>query len=123
MGISGASWVLFGTPRPPPPHDSLHSAPFYLKGPWTAATGKPTETNDKSKDYPSAHERRMTPPPQDLSFRYQWDSVSRSHKTSKLCMLHTRPCGTPTPTTHQLSNFKIPEKNPPRYYPTVKSFP
>jgi hypothetical protein len=28
----------------PTPHDSLHSSPFYLKGPWTAATGKPPET-------------------------------------------------------------------------------
>jgi hypothetical protein len=25
MGISGASWVLFGTPQPPSPHDSLHN--------------------------------------------------------------------------------------------------
>ena len=34
---SGASWVLFGTPRHPPHYDPLHSSPFYLKGPWTAA--------------------------------------------------------------------------------------
>jgi hypothetical protein len=94
VGISDVSWVLFGTPRPP-----SHSSPFYLKGPWTAATGKPPEArghpgcNDKSKDHPRAHERRIKPP-QDLSFRYPWDSVSRSRKTSKFCMLHTRPCGT-----------------------------
>ena len=97
---SGASCVLFGTPRPPSPHDSLHSSPFYLKGPWAAATGKPTERrgctgcNDKSKDHHRAHERRITPP-QDLGLRYPWDSVSRRHKTSKLCMLRTGPCGTP----------------------------
>ena len=124
----GYFWCIMGALRDSSaPHDSLHSAPFYLKGPWTAATGKPTETrgfpgcNDQSKDHPSAHERRITPP-QDLSFRYQWDSVSRSRKTSKLCMLHSRPCGTPTPTTHQLSNFKIPEKTP-RYYLNCKIIP
>ena len=32
----GCSSELLG----PIPHDSLHSSPFYLKGPWTAATGK-----------------------------------------------------------------------------------
>jgi hypothetical protein len=83
----------------PTPHDSLHSSPFYLKEPRTAANGKPPETrghpgcNDKSKDHPRAHKRRIKPP-QDLSFRYPWSSVSRSHKTSKLYMLHTKPCGT-----------------------------
>jgi hypothetical protein len=34
---SGASWVLFGTPQHTSPYDLLHSSPFYLKGPWTAA--------------------------------------------------------------------------------------
>jgi len=29
---------------------------------------------DQSKDHPRDHERRMTPP-QDLSFRYQWDGL------------------------------------------------
>ena len=67
-------------------HDSLHSSPFYLKGPRTAATEKLPETrghpgcNDKSKNYPRAHKRRIKPP-QALSFRYPWDSVSRSHQT------------------------------------------
>ena len=83
----------------PIPNDSLRFSPFCIKGTRTAATGKPPETrahpgcNDKSVDHPRAHERRIKPP-QDLSFRYPWDSVSRSHKTSKLCMPHTRPCGT-----------------------------
>ena len=87
-------------PSAPIPHDSLHSSPFYLKGPRTAATEKPPETrghpgcNDKSKNRPRAHKRRIKPP-QALSFRYPWDSVSRSHQTSKFCMLHTRLCGTP----------------------------
>ena len=73
-------------PSAPIPHDSLHSSPFYLKGPRTAATEKPPETrghpgcNDKSKNYPRAHKRRIKPP-QALSFRYPWDSVSRSHQT------------------------------------------
>jgi hypothetical protein len=113
VGISGASWVLFGTPRPPSPHHSLHSSPFYLKGPRTAVTGKPTETrghpgcNDKSKDHPRAHERRKKPL-QDLSFRYPWDSVSRSHKTSKFCMPHTRPCGTPYTHNAPTIYFDIP---------------
>ena len=72
-------------PSAPIPHDSLHSSPFYLKGPRTAATEKPPETrghpgcNDKSKNYPRAHKRRIKPP-QALSFRYPWDSVSRSHQ-------------------------------------------
>jgi hypothetical protein len=70
----------------PIPNDSLHSSPFYLKGPRTAATEKPPETrghpgcNDKSKNYPRAHKRRIKPP-QAISFRYPWDSVSRSHQT------------------------------------------
>ena len=82
------------------PNDSLRFSPFYLKGTRTAATGKPPETrghagcNDKSKNDPRAQKRRIKPP-QALSFRCPCDSVSRSHKTSKLCMLHTRPCGTP----------------------------
>ena len=73
-------------PLGPIPHDSLHSSPFYLKGPRTAATKKPPETrghpgcNDKSKNCPRAHKRRIKPP-QALSFRYPWDSVSRSHQT------------------------------------------
>ena len=68
---SGASWVLFGTPRPPSLHDPLHFSPFYHKGLWTAATGKSNETsgcpgyNDKSKDQLRAHER-LGMPPQDL---------------------------------------------------------
>ena len=72
--------------EPPIPHDSLHSSPFYLKGPRTAATEKPPETrghpgcNDKSKNHPRAHKRRRKPP-QALSFRYPWDSVSMSHQT------------------------------------------
>ena len=36
-------------------------------------------------------------------FRYHWDSVSKRHKTSKLCMLHTRLCGTPY--THNTPNI------------------
>ena len=73
-------------PSAPIPHDSLHSSPFYLKGPRTAATEKPPETrghpgcNDKSKNHPRAHKRRIKPP-QALSFRYPWESVSRSHQT------------------------------------------
>ena len=73
-------------PSAPIPHDSLHSSPFYLKGPRTAATEKPPETrghpgcNDKSKNYPRAH-KRWIKLPQALSFRYPWDSVSRSHQT------------------------------------------
>jgi hypothetical protein len=68
------------------PHDSLHSSPFYLKGPQTAAIEKPPETrghpgcNDKSKNCPRAHKRRIKPP-HALSFRYPWDRVSRSHQT------------------------------------------
>ena len=27
----------FGTPQHTPPYDLLHSSPFYIKGPWTAA--------------------------------------------------------------------------------------
>ena len=73
-------------PSAPIPHDSLHSSPFYFKGPRTAATEKPPETrghpgcNDKSKNYPRAHKRRIKPP-QALNFRYPWDSVSMSHQT------------------------------------------
>ena len=73
-------------PSAPIPHDSLYSSPFYLKGPRTAATEKPPETrghpgcNDKSKNYPRAHKRRIKPP-QALNFRYPWDSISRSHQT------------------------------------------
>jgi hypothetical protein len=102
MPSMGTFWCIMGAlrnPSAPIPHNSLHSSPFYLKGPRTAATEKPPETrghpgcNDKSKNHPRAHKRRIKPP-QALSFRYPWDSVSRSHKTSKLCMLHTRPCGT-----------------------------
>jgi hypothetical protein len=76
----------------PIPHDSLHSSPFYLKGPRAAATEKPPETrghpgcNNKSKNYPRAHKRRRKPP-QALSFRYPWDSVSMSHQT--LCPPYT----------------------------------
>jgi hypothetical protein len=59
---------FFIVPSAPIPHDSLHSSPFYLKRPRTAATEKPPETrghpgcNDKSKNYPSAHKRRIKPP-------------------------------------------------------------
>ena len=107
----GCSSELFG----PIPHDSRHSSPFYLKGPRTATTGKSPETrghpgcNDKSKDHPRAHKRRIKPS-QDLSFRYPWDSVSRSHKTGKLCMLHIRPCGTPYTHNAPTIYFDIPEK-------------
>ena len=98
----GIFWCIMGDIRnssAPIPHYSLHSSPFYLREPRTAATGKPLETrghpgcNDKSKDHPRAHKRRIKPP-QDLSFRYPWDSVSRRHKTRNFCMLHTRPCDT-----------------------------
>ena len=65
------------------------------------------------------HEMLMTPP-QDLSFRYHWDSVSRRHKTSKFSMLHTK--------THQPFNFNVQEKNtffipdPPQLtYPPISS--
>ena len=87
------AWSVFScimgalrNPSAPIPHDSLHSSPFCLKGPRTAATEKPPETrghpgcNDKSKNYPRAHKRRIKPL-QALSFRYPWDSVSRSHQT------------------------------------------
>ena len=30
-------WCIMGAPQHPSHHDSLHSFPFYLKGPWTAA--------------------------------------------------------------------------------------
>ena len=92
----------------PIPHDSLHSSPFYLKGPRTAATEKPPETrghpgcNDKSKNRPRAHKRRIKPP-QALSFRYPWDSVSGITRPANSV------CYTPyyvaplTPTMHQLS--------------------
>jgi hypothetical protein len=123
----GHFWCIMGAFRnssAPIPHDSLHSSPYYLKGPWTAATGKQPETrghpgyNDKSKDHPRAHERRIKSP-QDLSFRYPWDSVSRSHKTSKFCMLHTRPCGTHNAPT---IDFDIPLKKTSSSL-SVKSFP
>ena len=65
-------------PSAPIPHDSLHSSPFYFKGPRTAATEKPPET--RGHPYPRAHKRRIKPP-QALRFRYPWDSVSRSHQT------------------------------------------
>ena len=122
---SGQAWVflvhhgcssgLLG-PHPPTIHYTLPC--FILKDPGLELKGNPQKQgivrdNDKSKDQLRAHERRITPP-QDLIFRYQWDSIS-SHKTSKLCMLHTRPCGTPTPTTHQLSTFKFQEKLPLRF--------
>ena len=108
----GTFWCIMGAFRnssAPTPHDSLHSSPFYLKGPRAAATDKPPETrghpgcNDKSKNHPRDHKRQIKPP-QALSFQYPWDNVSRSYKTSKFCMLHTRPCGTPytynTPIIH-----------------------
>ena len=108
-------WCIMGAFRnssAPIPHNSLHSSPFYFKSPWSA-TEKPPKTrghpgcNNKSKNHPRAHKRRSKPP-QALSFRYPWDRVPRNHKTSKLCMLHTRPCDTPhthnTPTVH----FDIP---------------
>ena len=110
-------WCIMGAFRnssAPIPHYSLHSSPFYLKGLRTAATEKPPETrghpgcNDKSKNHPRVHKRRIKPP-QALSFQYPWDSVSRSHKTSTFCMLHTRPCGTPY--TH---NAPIPFRHTPR---------
>ena len=95
---SGASWVLFELLAPHPPTIHYTLPRFILSDPGLQLLGSPQKQgvvrdNDKSKDQLRAHERRMTPP-QDLSFRFPWDSVSRSHKTSKLCMLHTRPCGT-----------------------------
>ena len=103
-------WCIMGAFRnssAPSPHDSLHSSPFYFKDPW-AVTEKPPKTrglpgcNNKSKNHPRAHKRRSKLP-QALSFRYPWDRVSMNHKTSKLCMLHTRPCDTPIPTIHPSS--------------------
>jgi hypothetical protein len=92
----GCSSGLLG-PHPPTLHYTLPR--FILKDPGLQLLGNPqrqgvVRDNDKSKDQLRAHERRIMPP-QDLIFRYQWDSVSRSHKTSKFCMLHTRLCGTP----------------------------
>ena len=114
-------WCIMGAFRnssAPIPHDSLHSSPFYLKGPRSAATETPPETrghpgrNNKSKNHPRAHKRRSKPP-QALSFQYPWDRVTRNHKTSKLCMLHTRPCDTSIPTTHQPSTSVSPFSMPP----------
>ena len=126
----GSFWCIMGAFRnssAPIPHDSLHSSPFYLKGPWTAATEKPPETrghpgcNDKSKNHHRAHKRRVKPP-QALSFRYPWDRVSRNHKTSKLGMLHTRPFDTTYTHNAPTIYFDIPLLNiihiilPPNYY-------
>ena len=70
-------------PSAPIPHNSLHSSPFYLKGPRTAATEKPSETrghpgcNDKSKNYPRAHKRRIKLPiSMGQRFQESPDSVS-----------------------------------------------
>jgi hypothetical protein len=77
-----------------------------------SATGKPPDTrghpgcNDKSKDHPRAHERRIKP---------QQDLASDIHGTAFLGVIrlvnsvfytpdHVAP---PTPTTHQLSNFNF----------------
>jgi len=92
----GCSSELLG-PHPPTIHYTLPR--FILKDPGLQLLGNPQKQGvvpggiDKSKDHPRAHERRMTPS-QDISFRYQWDSVSRSHKTNTFCILHTRPCDT-----------------------------
>ena len=97
---SGASWVLFGTPWPPSPTIHYTLPRFILKDPGLQLLGNPHKQGVvrnvmiNPKITLRLARWRMTPP-QDLSFRYQWDSVSRSHKTSKFCMLHTRPCGTP----------------------------
>jgi hypothetical protein len=96
-------------PSAPIPYDSLHSSPFYLKGPRTADIEKPPETrghpgcNDKSQNYPRAHKRRIKPP-QALSFRYPWDSVSRSHQTV-------------SPYTHNAPTIYSNKKKTYRHYP------
>ena len=95
--VCDASWVPFGIPRPPSPHYTLPR--FILKVPGQPLRHSPKTRdhpglNNKSKNHPRAHKRRSKPP-QDLSFRYPWDRVPRDHKTSKLCMLHTRPCDAP----------------------------
>jgi hypothetical protein len=108
-------WCIMGAFRnssAPIPHDSLHSSPFYFKGPWSA-TETPPKTrghpgcNNKSKNHPMAHKRRSKPP-QALSFRYSLDRVPRNHKTSNLCMLHTRPCDTPHTHNAPTIHFDIP---------------
>ena len=95
----------------PIPHDSLHSSPFYLQGPLAAATEKPPETrghpgcNNESKNYPRAHKWRIKPS-QALSFRYPWDSVSRSHQT--LCRpLHPQCTNYPLWPKKPLSSLSI----------------
>jgi hypothetical protein len=81
-----ASWVPFGTPRPPSPTTRYTLPRFILKDPGLQPLRNPPETrghpgcNNKSKNYPRAHKRRIKPP-QALSFRYPRDSVSRSHQT------------------------------------------
>ena len=73
-------------PRPSSPTIHYTLPRFILKDPGLQPLKKPPETrghpgcNDKSKNYPRTHKRRIKPP-QALSFRYPWDSVSRSHQT------------------------------------------
>ena len=47
-------------------------------------------------------------------FWFHWDSVSRRHRTSKLCIYTPDYVAPPTPTTHQPFNFNIQEKPLPR---------
>jgi hypothetical protein len=97
---------------PHPPRFTTPFPVFILKVPGQPLRHPPKTRghpgfNNKSKNHPRAHKRRSKPP-QALSFRYPWDRVPRNHKTSKLCMLHTRPCDAlhthNTPTIH----FDIP---------------
>ena len=111
--------MLFGTPRPPSPTIHYTLPRFILKDPGLQLLGNPETSgcsgyNDKSKDQLRAHERLMMPP-QDISFRYHWDSISRRHRTSKFRMLHTRRCGAPSfvlPLISQLSSlFFLPDRS------------
>jgi hypothetical protein len=81
---------------------------FILKDPGLQLLGNPQKQRvvpggiDQSKNHPRDHERRMTPP-QDLSFRYQWDSVEATGpKTSE------RPAGAEAPGSDELMESPAP---------------
>ena len=124
MPSVGIFWCIIGALRnfaTPSPTIHYTLPRFIFKDP-DCSHWEPPETrghpgcNDKSKDHPRAHKRRIKPL-QDLSFRNPWDSVSRRSKTSKFCMLHTRPSGTPYTHKHQLSILISTKKKPSRHYP------
>jgi len=119
---SVASWVHFGTPRHPSPHDPLHSSPFYIKGlrP-TAKLGNPPKQVDWLKDrtltskvwlwpwIPTMINRRTNLGLTRGGWRlhkthclgYHWNSASRRHGTRNFRMLHPRWRCTPAPPKHR----------------------